>query len=1088
MSIRSKLTIIFLLIAAVPLLLFSALTYTDFKNSLETNRLTQLKDLGVFRADRIAAYFAGLKSDIAMAQGFYNIKKNLPVLARLAGRPENPEFSAATRMLGEQLRQMQSVSEMTDIMLVGVDGRVAYANRHEHYLKDFSKGIDAERQALVHGESGIYFSEVYEDKTEDNRFEMLVCAPATGFDGGFIGVIAFEIDMTPVYNLIQDTTGLGSTGEVLVGRKMGGLVEFLNPLRHDPKAALLKKAKIGDMTAFPIQQAVQGRTGAGVAIDYRGVQVIAAWRYIPSLDWGLVAKIDTREAFADVINLRNLVLIILTIMIILGGIIAFTIAQSISLPIKKLSKGAEIIGSGNLDYKVGTFGRDEIGQLSRSFDKMTNDIKAVTASRDDLNREIAERRRAEEALRESELRLRAVAETTPVGIGVVDLSGAKFLYVNQAYEKAFGYEHLELIGRSTPDIYWKAEDRIKILGILEEQGYVADYEVMFKRKDGTPFWGLSSIQPITFDGRPALLGAFVDITEHKKRDDELHKLNKTLEALSKSSQAMTRTSDEQEFLNEVCRIIVEDCGYIMVWIGYAQDDEAKSIRPMANAGLDDGYLEKLNLTWADTVHGRGPTGTAIRTGLISQCRNMETDPEFLPWRDEAIKRGYASSICIPLSMYGKPFGAITIYSREPDSFSESEARLLVELTNDLAYGITTIRLRAAQAKAEESLRNEHNFVSTILQTTGGLIVGFDPSGRIKIFNHSCERATGYTFCEVKDRVFWDFLLVPEEVEAVRVVFGNLSNLSKQSEFENYWVARDGARRFIRWTNSAILDKEGNVDLVIGTGIDITERKQTEIELERYKTDLERLVRERTAALRASEEQLIKANEMKLLGQLTSGVAHEVRNPLNGIIAIMGALSKELSDSDHFQPYMQHMRNQVTRLTVLMEDLLMLGRPLLREKMVKVPFEKFVRDAIATWQEGQQDNRSVLLDFGSLGEDGRLNIWADTVRLEQVVINLLDNAHQHSPADKPVEISVRDSGKGEVLFSVTDYGPGIPADVVPRIFEPFFTTRKGGTGLGLSIVRHVVESHGGSINVFNNEGRTGATFEVRLSLAKPRDVG
>jgi signal transduction histidine kinase len=148
----------------------------------------------------------------------------------------------------------------------------------------------------------------------------------------------------------------------------------------------------------PIQEAVQGRTGSGQSIDYRGKKVIAAWRYIPSLDWGLVAKIDTKEAFADVTNLRNLAVIILVIVIVLSGIMAFSIAHSISGPIKRLSEGAAIIGSGNLDYKIGTNQKDEIGQLSRSFDKMTLDLKQTTASRDELNREITERKKAQEEL------------------------------------------------------------------------------------------------------------------------------------------------------------------------------------------------------------------------------------------------------------------------------------------------------------------------------------------------------------------------------------------------------------------------------------------------------------------------------------------------------------------------------------------------------------------------------------------------------------------------------------------------------------------------------------------------------------------
>ena len=388
----------FLAIATLPLLLVSILTFTNYKNSLETNCFSQLRDLAIYRADSIETYFGGLKPHIEISQGFYNIKKNFPVLIRFADDTNNPEFVAAKNMLDAQLQQMQSVSDLSDIMLVNPQGRVVYANRPGHYSKDMSNGVDAEQKAFNEGKSRIYYSDIYFDKIEDNRFEMLLAAPATDFNGVFIGVIAFEVDMTPFYKLIQDTTGLGETGEVLVARKIGNQAEFLNPLRHDPNAALKRRVSLGEESGRPVQEAIQGRTGFGQSIDYRGKKVVAAWRYIPSLDWGLVAKIDTKEAFADVTNLRNLAAVLLVIVIFLSSITAFSIAHSISEPIKQLSEGAAIVGSGNLDYKIGTIHKDEIGQLSRTFDKMTQDLKHTLASRDELNREIIERKQAQEEL------------------------------------------------------------------------------------------------------------------------------------------------------------------------------------------------------------------------------------------------------------------------------------------------------------------------------------------------------------------------------------------------------------------------------------------------------------------------------------------------------------------------------------------------------------------------------------------------------------------------------------------------------------------------------------------------------------------
>ncbi len=195
-----------------------------------------------------------------------------------------------------------------------------------------------------------------------------------------------------------------------------------------------------------------------------------------------------------------------------------------------------------------------------------------------------------------------------------------------------------------------------------------------------------------------------DITELKKREHELNRLNRILKALSDSSQAMMRTENEADYLQEVCRVIERDCGYTLIWIGFAENDEGKSVMPVAYAGFDEGYIEALKITWSDTERGRGPTGTAIRTGKFRMCKNMLTDPAFEPWRKEALERGYASSVALPIKVNDLAIGAITIYSKEPDPFSEDEIDLLSELAVDLSHGITSFRLRKERAITEEKLR------------------------------------------------------------------------------------------------------------------------------------------------------------------------------------------------------------------------------------------------------------------------------------------------------------------------------------------------------------------------------------------------
>ena len=115
---------------------------------------------------------------------------------------------------------------------------------------------------------------------------------------------------------------------------------------------------------------------------------------------------------------------------------------------------------------------------------------------------------------------------------------------------------------------------------------------------------------------------------------------------------MTYSVDEASYLTEICNIIVKDCGFAKVWIGYAENDKNKSVKLVASAGFEKDYLKRLKFSWTKTDQGLDPVGSAIKTGDIIICRNIKTDPKFKPWRVEAIKHGYASWIVFPLRESG----------------------------------------------------------------------------------------------------------------------------------------------------------------------------------------------------------------------------------------------------------------------------------------------------------------------------------------------------------------------------------------------------------------------------------------------------
>lgn len=189
----------------------------------------------------------------------------------------------------------------------------------------------------------------------------------------------------------------------------------------------------------------------------------------------------------------------------------------------------------------------------------------------------------------------------------------------------------------------------------------------------------------------------------KRAEAELARVNRALRTLSAGNRILLRAADEQELLSEMCRVIVEQGGYRMAWVGYAQHDEQKTIRPMAVAGFDEGFFEAAHFTWADAGLGLGPTGTAVRTGEPVIGRNLLTDPTVAPWREEAMKRGYASASAFPLRIEGEVIGNLSICATEPDAFDEAEARLLGELADDLAYGIANLRVRIKHQEAEKTI-------------------------------------------------------------------------------------------------------------------------------------------------------------------------------------------------------------------------------------------------------------------------------------------------------------------------------------------------------------------------------------------------
>lgn len=323
-----------------------------------------------------------------------------------------------------------------------------------------------------------------------------------------------------------------------------------------------------------------------------------------------------------------------------------------------------------------------------------------------------------EELKKRERQFRALAENSPDLIVRLD-QNLNYTYVNPSLIRESGIPAEAWIGKRISKLPLPPELIEKRLGIYKqvlESGTELISEFRWGSGAEARFFHVRTIPEVSEEGEVlSILSVAREITDLKKAEEKLRMVHRALVALSSCGRAITRAESEEGLLRDICRVIVEKGGYRLAWVGYAEYDESRSIRPVGQWGYESGYLEKVNVTWEDAERGRGPTGTAFRTGRICIVRNILTDPRFVPWREEASKRGYASVLGIPLADKEGKFGVITIHAAERDAFDDREVALLQEMADDLVHGIRGLRTRKERETAERELRKTKNELESRVQ-------------------------------------------------------------------------------------------------------------------------------------------------------------------------------------------------------------------------------------------------------------------------------------------------------------------------------------------------------------------------------------
>ncbi|MBP1766745.1 MAG: sensor histidine kinase response regulator [Candidatus Aminicenantes bacterium] len=736
------------------------------------------------------------------------------------------------------------------------------------------------------------------------------------------------------------------------------------------------------------------------------------------------------------------------------------------------------------------------------------DITERKLAEEELRRHAGELEKARAQAENEKLRLEAVMEALPVGVAITDVRGGN-IKANSTYDRIWAGPRPGVRSVSDYAAYkarWAdtgqplAPEDWASAQVVEKGMPVVGQMIEIERFDGSRAHVINSASPVR-DAAGHVVGSAVaiqDITELRRSQDDLRHLNRTLTALSHSNQALMRARDEKEFLEEACQIIVRDCGHAMVWIGFAEKDPQKSVKPVAFAGFEDGYIETLNISWADTERGRGPTGTAIRTGKPCACNDMLTDPKFAPWREQAIARGYTSSLVLPLLSESTPMGAISIYFRQPGRVSEDEMDLLSELANDIAYGIASIRLREAHARAEQSLQqrslelqkltetleqrvaertadlataNEllkaeitqrHILTAAIGQVKEGMAIT-DAAGRIEYFNPAFKKTNGAGPARLLGKSYYNLLAGKGAEEGLD------KQARKTVEGGEAWSShlirkqKGGQAGELEIRMTPIRDPSGKIINYLVTERDVTQ----EVRL---------------------QQQLRQAQKMEALGTLAGGIAHDFNNILNPIFINTELVLMDAPLDKAARRELEIVLKAAERGRDLVKQIITFSRqkekeqtPLKVGPVIKEAL-KFLRSSLPATIDMRQ---------GIEPESGF--ILADPSQIHQVVMNLCNNAaYAMQEKGGTLDVSLKETAVDKSMallhpglkpgpylrLTVCDTGKGMTPEVMERAFDPFFTTKKHGegSGMGLALVHGIVGDYGGAVTVYSEVDK-GTTFNI-----------
>lgn len=607
---------------------------------------------------------------------------------------------------------------------------------------------------------------------------------------------------------------------------------------------------------------------------------------------------------------------------------------------------------------------------------------------------------------ESERRYQALVELSPEAI-VVHFDG-KIIYVNEAAAALICAPSREaIIGRDffdfIPEQYKRlvAEHIAGSLSTTERR----TLEIRSRTLDGQELFLETTSVPMPYQGSYAHQVVLRNVSESRRAERELFRLNRALKAIIAVSQTLTHAETESQFQRDACRILCDVGGYRLAWIGYPDETPEQFVTPVMWMGEENGYFSRVKIRWAEDPTDRGPAGTAIRTGATTVLRNIQNEPDGTPWRTEALLRGFASIIAIPLKRAGSVFGVVALYSRQEDAFDKEEVRLLEQLAADISFGIGTLRDREEHRRAESALdETEDRYRLLVERSPEAIIVHcnwileYVNPAAVKLLNAASAD-------DLLGKYFLDF--VPEEFREQIIARASLikEGMTGHGAIDLAYVNESGEKLFYESVGSmTTYNGKPAAQVVIR---DITERKHAEEELKASREELRQLAAHLQSA-RENERTSIAREIHDELGQDLTGLKMDL------------AMLEDLVN-DHVQPpVLDEMNDRITSMSQLMDTTVHAVRKIISE-LRPVLLDKLGLAAAIEWQAEEFHTRTgIACECFITADDAAFDRDCATA-VYRIFQESLTNVMRHAGAtrvsvsfgrdDDVYELEIRDNGKG-----------------------------------------------------------------------------